>query len=115
MIKSLEEFAEDHYPADLDKAVPLGLLKAWLFEHHDHGEDGVAVVPSMQLDEWAQSVAVTRIVDHGPGAFDKEVLSFFQHGWHKQGSACEMYLTQSRARIRRTPYDGLVPPPSFNE
>jgi hypothetical protein len=36
-------------------------------------------------------------VDHGPGAFDKEVWNFFQHGWHKSG--CEGRLAQQRARV----------------
>jgi hypothetical protein len=93
----LDDFAEKYFSKDYDKAVPLALLRAWLSEHHDHGEDGVAFVPSMALDEWAQGVAVTRIVDRGPGALDKEVWSFFQHGWHKDG--CEGRLAQARARV----------------
>jgi hypothetical protein len=93
----LYAFAEKYFDWDMNKAVPLGLLLAWLSENHDHGEDGVAAIPSMALEKWAKKVAVTRVVDHGPYGNDKEVWNFFEHGWHKSG--CEGRLAQVRARI----------------
>lgn len=99
MSASVEDFAEKWFSADLGKSVPLDLLRAWLSQNHDHKEDGTAFVPSMDLDRWARSVAVTRVVDHGPHGKDKEVWTFFEEGWHKSG--CETRLAQNAARIVR--------------
>lgn len=53
----LQEFADKYFSQDAGKTVPLGLLRAWLSEHHFHTEEGVAIVPSMDLDRWARKVA----------------------------------------------------------
>jgi hypothetical protein len=106
MERDLYAFAEKYFDWDMNKAVPLGLLLAWLSENHDHGEDGVAAIPSMALEKWAKKVAVTRVVDHGPYGKDKEVWNFFEQGWHKSG--CEGRLAQARARVGDPVPEGLV-------
>jgi hypothetical protein len=121
--EKLGDFAETYFSADLGKAVPLGLLRAWLSENHFHpedenGTDTRPVVDSLDLDRWAKSVAVARVVDHGPYGKDKEVWTFFEEGWHKSG--CETRLKQERARIGDPTPEGTVffepvPPPSFDD
>lgn len=103
MSENLEDFAEKYFSADIGKAVPLELLRAWLSENHDHDEDGSAVVHSMDLDRWAESVAVTRVVDRGPHRNEKDVWTFSEAGWHKSG--CEARLAQEKARIMRVDGD----------
>lgn len=101
-MSELEAFAEKYFDADTGRSVPLHLLRAWLSENHDHGEDGVAVVPSMALDRWARENAVERVVDKKDlGGDTKDIWYFHEHGWHKAGIACHTQVSQSEARITR--------------
>lgn len=100
MVSDLKDFAETHYPDDLNKSIPLGLLKAYLFEHHDHVEEFQSpVVSSTRLEKWAKENAVERVVDRDGGT-----LNLFEHGWHKQG--CKGIIKQQEARIQRVKADG---------
>lgn len=103
MSDSVEQFAEKYFAKDVGRAVPLHLLRAWLSMHHDHTESGMAFVPSMELDEWAQEIAVSRVVDH-LAVDGKEVWHFFENEWHKAGTACETHLQQSQARLVRATF-----------
>jgi hypothetical protein len=102
-MSSLEEFAEKYFSEHKGKSVPLDLLLAWLPQNHDHREDGVAIVPSMDLHRWAIKHALNRVVDVEPNHEHGEVTNLFEHGWHKAGPACETHLTQSKARLVRGP------------
>lgn len=101
-MSEFEDRAEENFPADFGKAVPLHLLRQWLSENHDHDSDGVPVVPSMELDVWARDNAVTRVVDKKDlGGDTKDIWYFHEHGWHKAGAPCRSHITQSEARIVR--------------
>lgn len=58
----LNEFAEKYFSEYKGRSVPLHLLLAWLSEHHEHKEDGTAIVPSMDLHRWAVKNAIDLVV-----------------------------------------------------